>query len=193
METLHKNRIKYFFFLHFFSLLITGVVTTVMLYQKYNYGEQKKDFFYKYQKFEKKSNVLRLYSRYTGTETAFGFFAPNVKSHDYIFFEACGIFLELPYETYEGELRFNCMIGSATDYVLDEIKGKSKKTDLKQRFSDLLLQNLVSKVKQTNQLEGKCNSVEVTYKILEYPPLESNIFPKNPELISLKNWLYETE
>lgn len=193
MKNIYINRAKYFFFLHVFSLVITGVVTTAMLYQKYVYGEVKKDIFYKYKEFERNTESLRLYFRYTGTETGFGFFAPNVKSHEVLFFESCNNPLELTCETYEGSLRYDCLISSTTDYVMDEITGKEKKGSLRQQYSDLLLQNLVSKVQQINESQNDCKTVTVTYRLLEFPPLELKNIPKKPELISLKNWIYETK
>lgn len=193
MRNFYKIRFKYFFVVHILSLLITGIVSTITVYQKYTYGKVQKDFVSDYKKFEDKSPVLRSYYRYTGTETGFGFFAPNVKGQGTLFFESCGTLLDLPFETNEGNIRSNCMISSVTDYIKEELEKKDKSPTLKHKFSDLLIQNLVAKVRQVNGLDNECTMVQVNYKLVEFPPLNATVSTKQPQLFDIKTWIYETK
>jgi len=157
------------------------------------YGKQQKDIIFKYKKFEDNSRFLRTYYRYTGTETGFGFFAPQVKGQGTLFFESCGRLLGLPFETNEGNIRGNCMISGVTDYIKDELEEKYNEPTLKHRFSDLLIQNLVVKVRQVNGLDNKCKTVKVNYKLVEFPPLQARIATSEPKLFDVKTWIYETK
>lgn len=191
-DSFYKNRIKYFSIFHIVTLLITGIVSTTLASQKYRHGKEGTTFINKYKKFENKSKFLRSYYRYTGTETGFGFFAPDVKSHGEMFFESCETLLDLPFETNEGLIRGNCLITNVTEYINDDLQNDKKNT-LKQRYSDLLIQNLVAKVRQVNSLQNNCSIVKVTYKLVEFPPLQSSVSNKAPLLFDIKTWIYETK
>lgn len=193
MKKLYTYRFKYFLPIHIISLLITGITTTIIAYQKHVYGKEQEGVVYKYKVFENNSKILRNYYRYTGTETGFGFFAPSVKSHGAMFFESCDTLLNLPFETNEGNIRNHCLITSVTEYVQQELEQKEKEPTLKHRFSDLLIQNLVAKVRQINNLDNKCNTVKVEYKLVEFPPLKSTINAEAPTLFAIKTWIYETK
>jgi len=192
IKVIYTNRLKYFSFIHICTLLITGIVSTTFAAQKYMYGKERNTFINKYKKFENNSKLLRTYYRYTGTETGFGFFAPDVKSHGDMFFESCGALLDLPFETNEGNIRGNCLISNVTEYINDDLQS-GKKLTLKQRFSDLLIQNLVVKAEQVNGLKNNCKIVKVTYKLIEFPPLQSTVTTKTPLLFDIKTWIYETK
>ena len=191
MNMFFINRIKYFSFVHICTLLITGIVSTTLATQKYMYGKERNTFINKYKKFENNSKFLRIYYRYTGTETGFGFFAPDVKSHGDMFFESCGNLLNLPFETNEVSIRGNCLINNVTEYINDDLQS-GKKFTLKHRFSDLLIQNLVAKVGQVNSSKNNCKIIRVTYKLIEFPPLRSTA-TKAPLLFDIKTWIYETK
>lgn len=189
----YKNRVKYFSLFHILTLLITGIVSTTITTQKYMYGKTHDTLINKYKKFENNSKFLRTYYRYTGTETGFGFFAPDVKSHGAMFFESCGTLLDLPFETNEGNIRKNCMVTNITDYIREEIEDNDKKITIEQIFSNLLIQNLVAKIRQVNGIDQGCKTINVTYKLVQFPPLEVAEHSRKPKLFDVKNWKYETK
>ena len=190
---IYFKRIKIFFFIHSFIIFSGGVVSTILAIQKYNDNENKQNFASKIRNFENNSNLLRSYYRYTGTETGFGFFAPDVRSHGVIFFQSCGSLLSLPFLTHEGNIRVICMVSSVTEYVSDELSDTNKKPTLKHTFSDLLIQNLVANVRLINNINKNCSTVQVDYKLLEFPPLNAKVKKRNPKLFEVKKWIYETK
>lgn len=189
------NRIKIFFYIHVFSLITIGLVSTDHLYHLYH--QKKSDTFLADVQKVQQNKYFQYYYRYTGTETAFGFFAPNVRSMGLFMFDYCNKGIDINFVTNEGNARYTSLISNVTDYLADskpEGKNKSKRQILMEQYSELLLKNITAKYQSKIQLNDQnCNEVTLKYYLVEYPSLDTKSKTKkhDPILINIKNWKYE--
>jgi hypothetical protein len=183
---IYKNRLKYFTFLHVFTLILTGILTTDQLYSKYKDVETNKvlEKIYRFQY----NQISQSYYRFTGTETGFGFFAPNVKSNGFFLSEVDNSKQEILFFTNEGNSRFSTVVANSTDYLTERRK-KNKSESLK-KYNDLVIKNIAMSV--AARTTENCNKVKLSYYLIDYPSLNSIKKEDNitPNLVKIQYWNY---
>lgn len=183
---IYKNRLKYFTFFHILTLILTGIISTDQLYSKYNEVKPTKaiEKIYKFQ-----YNVFSQgYYRLTGTETGFGFFAPNVKSNGFLLPEFCNSKQDFSLLTNEGNSRFSTLVANATDYLTTRTKNKNESVN---KYNELIIKNIALSVLSRTKL--KCRDVKLSYYVIDYPSL--GLIKKEdkvilPNLIKIQSWTY---
>lgn len=181
---------KIFFFIHFFSLLLTGVVTTDDLHQRYT--NRKNDSVIKNMFGFYHTNPFYLYRKYTATETGFGFFAPNVKSNGLFIFNLCNEPIKVGFKSREGNHRYSGLVSKITSHLLINHKEKTIKDSLIDKYYNLVIQNIAAKVYSENNIND-CSKLTIEYHLIEFPPLKKSPkkVKKSPILVNLKNWKYD--
>lgn len=176
---------------------MTGIVSTDYLYHLYH-KEKPNRFVSEIHKFEQ-NNYCQYYYRYTATETAFGFFAPNVKSLGLFMFDYCNKGIDINFATNEGNTRYVSLISNITSHLTDSDKNnrtKSERELLMEQYGELLLKNVTAKYQsKIRNYDPNCKEVTLKYFLIEYPSLatKSKDLTKkhDPVLINIKNWKYE--
>lgn len=181
----YKNRLKYFTFFHVFTLILTGVISTDQLYSKYKETKPSKllEKIYRFQY----NPISQGYYRITGTETGFGFFAPNVKSNGFLLPELCNSKQDFSLYTNEGNSRFSTLVSNSTDYLTNRQKNKNESV---KKYNDLVIKNIA--LSMISRTPIKCENVKLSYYIIDYPALSSikNEDKIMPNLIKIQSWSY---
>lgn len=140
------------------------------------------------------STPSRYLSQYTGAETGFGFFAPNVLSSSVIVVEKDGK-LNMPlFSNHENELRFNNLASSLTRNMLKRLEGHEKPlqlrkavlgkyftaSDVDSAYNNLLLKNLAVPYLNTSGSHTARNVVSVKMLVYDYPSLAECAADKEP-------------
>jgi len=117
---------------------------------------------------------VRLYSYFSGTNTGYGFYAPNVKVNSTLQLEIDGQIYTPQLKTHEGNHMYQVLIGSMTNQVLSEINdpGNEDKQSLEKELNELILKNIG--VYTFTNFSGKrsCEDFKVHYCLVNYPSLE---------------------
>jgi hypothetical protein len=188
-----KNRIKYFTIIHVFTLLITGIYTTSKMYYEYALPNEKTNKLNEFTKIYSNKYSL-IYMRYTGTETGFGFFAPNVKSNGVLFGTLGNKNYSIDFNTNEGNSRLSSLFNAVTDKMLKEVvNDKDKKDDLIDKINNLIVKNIAVKLKSNLKNNNSGEIFDFTYSLFEYPPLSmiKKGIKKKLKITEVKKWSYE--
>lgn len=114
---------------------------------------------------------ISIFGKYTGFETGYGFFGPNVSS-DFIFdiyiYDENGKLIKtldkIPTQTKEGNLRLSCINNMFLNKLDDEI---NKKYD---RYLDIVMEQITKKIKED---QPKNHKVEMKMYLYEYPSIKN--------------------
>jgi len=158
------------FFLHLgFIFLNSAVITREIFVSFFDKKASKTDLFL--------SDLIRslpfkLYGRFSGCETGYGFFGFNVRSTGFLMTEACGKAYNPEFRTFEGEIRYECLRSNFIDYVdvfEKEKSGPGPQDSIREEYLDLLIKSNASFVLRGVSLP--CDSVTTGFYVLETPRL----------------------
>lgn len=113
---------------------------------------------------------IDIFGKYTGFETGYGFFGPNVAS-DFIFeiriYDENGNLLkeldEIPTNSKEGKLRLSCM----NNMFLDKLDNIDERHD---RYLDIVMKQVAIKIKKDHP---KSHKVELKMFLYDYPSIKN--------------------
>jgi len=116
-------------------------------------------------------NVPMLYyGKFTGTESGYGFFAPNIKSGGIIAGDCDGKKIYARFNNFETAMRFSILSSRVTDYLITSIdSADSLNTKLKERYYNLVFKNIAVKI--YNQNHCKQDTLYMSYNMITYPTL----------------------
>ncbi len=129
--------------------------------------------------------------RYTGTETGYGFFAPNVRSNGLLIGETDMVLKEPPFLSFEGRNRFTTLSSQITEQMLKSIEDTIPRTlDIIakkwENYYTLILNSITQKTYQG--ISVKSDSLTLSYNLIDYPPLKIASSAKSviPNLLKIK-------
>lgn len=93
--------------------------------------------FDKFLEIKAKAIIPNLYSKYSGINTGYGFFAPNVKGTGFITIDSCGRDVRLRMDTYEGAVRLSTFHSNLLDDILKR-KNDTKMDTFRNALYDLI-------------------------------------------------------
>jgi hypothetical protein len=136
-----------------------------------------------------KNYFIRTYLRFSGTETGYGFFAPNVKSGGAVLAKINKNTIVPEFNSFEGTLRYNCLSSEILDYVYKK-KNTTSKNIVKERYQELVLKNIATKLLNSNSTLS--DSITVSFGIIKFPSLEEARQGMNviPTLLKCKELKY---
>lgn len=166
-------------------VVATSMVTTSDSYYSFYYGDDKS---YQESTLYKIANgiitfpPIRIFSRYSGFDTGYGFFAPNVASDFVILFKVYDeqgkqvkILENLPFKTKEGFIRFS----NVHSIYLDKIEGEI--SPLWNRYLDIILEQMAVSVKKANCMASCC--LEAELYLYDFPEMQQHREGKTHQLI----------
>jgi hypothetical protein len=166
-------------------IIATSIVTTSDSYYGFYYGNDKS---YQEKTLYKIANSIitfppiRIFSKYSGFDTGYGFFAPNVASDFVILFKVYDeqgkqvkILENLPFKTKEGFIRFS----NVHSIYLDKIEGEI--SSLWDRYLDIILEQMAVSVKKMNCMASCC--LEVELYLYDFPEMQQHRNGKKHQLI----------
>lgn len=158
-------------------IIINIVLITVCLFSMMSelegyysfYKKEKPNIANRLQKFCE-MEPINIFGKYTGFETGYGFFGPNVSS-DFIFdihvYDENGKLMKtldkIPAKTKEGNLRLSCI----NNMFLDKLDEIDKKYD---RYLDIIMEQIAKKIKKD---QPKNYKVEMKMYLYEYPSIKN--------------------
>lgn len=155
-------------------VIATSVVTTSDSYHSFYYGNDKsyqEKLFYKIADAVVSFPPVRTFSKYTGFDTGYGFFAPNVASDFVILFKIYDeqgkqikILENLPFKTKEGFIRFSNVHSIYLDKFEDEISPTWN------CYLDIILKQMVISVKKANCVDACC--VDAELYLYDFPEMK---------------------
>lgn len=187
------NRLKYFAFFHIGVLIFMGVTSTNYIYSVYHNRVPTNKVILLMDKCLSFS-FAKYYTRYTGTETGFGFFAPNVRSFGTMMGKTCSKKFQVQFKSVEGSMRLNCMLTTVTDKLLQDTKMKTKQDTLFEKYNELLIKSIATNsFNNFNYRTDSCKTIQLQYYLVEYPSLKIiNSSKKSAPYLQLINtWSYE--
>jgi len=110
------------------------------------------------------------YGKLTGTETGYGFFAPNIKSNGIIIGDCDGKKIYPRFTNFEAMMRFSILSSRVTDYLISS----DESADVRDKETKVKFYNLVFKsiaVKLYNQNKCRHDTMFMSYSIIEFPAL----------------------
>jgi hypothetical protein len=186
---------KLFFLLH---LLVIACVSSYMSIDSYcAFYDQKvpSNVFVKGMRKTLESTAFEVYGKYTGAETGYGFYAPNVISGGFLEFTKNGERMKLPIHNYENSIRFMNLSTSFVQQALRSLENREKRMEklaqaltagpdemelilkevdeiktncLDSAFFDLLARNMSTKFMKDF---ASNDTLSVKLKIYDYPTL----------------------
>ena len=138
------------------------------------------------------SSPAQKYSFFSGIDTGYGFYAPNVKVGATLQIEANGKLFLPKLQTHEGNHMMRVLVGGMTNQILEsmerpETQQDSLSSSMEAELNELFLKNIgVYTILNTEGLEN-CTDFKVHYCLVNYPSLEDHIAgPATPELARVK-------
>jgi hypothetical protein len=137
---------------------------------------------------------FRYYTRWTGTETGYGFFSPSVRSRGYIEVMTCGEKFYPKFKSLEANNRYMSMSTSISEHFFSnsqENNSLQEHNTNKDDYFNLIYKNIATKLIN----EVKCFSGEATinYTLIDYPTLERLKYNKQVALIKIQEITYENK
>jgi hypothetical protein len=189
---------KLFLFLtlfHFFIIIVISIQSSWKSIYEFYYGKDslKISFPYKAVYFAKESPIVNLYSSFTGLDTGYGFFAPNVSSICNIEFEFYDVhnvlkkrMLFLPFNSREGYSRYSTFLGIFQDKMHKTVGEANKNNHIK--YLDVVIKSVSRNLLVQNKSYYK---VRANLYLYNYPTLmqhNAGTFPSN-RVIPLESFI----
>jgi len=116
-------------------------------------------------------NVPMLYyGKFSGTESGYGFFAPNIKSGGIIAGDCDGKKIYARFNNFETAMRFSILSSRITDYLITRTDSTdSLNINLKEKYYNLVFKNIAVKI--YNQNRCRQDTLYMSYNIIAYPSL----------------------
>ncbi|OJW83615.1 MAG: hypothetical protein BGO69_04775 [Bacteroidetes bacterium 46-16] len=176
-----------FVFLHFAIIIYNNVIVEEQTLISYFSGEKKAGSAYKFlNKIPFLGNSFSAYTAYTGTETGYGFYAPNVSSQTILLFtskDSVGniISVQTP-KFHSAEALQRCF--SAFDVFLDKLEIKNKNSE---RLLNAILKSMALWVLETNKGCRKVDADLLIYNLPKTSEIQNN---KPANYIKLSHYEY---
>jgi hypothetical protein len=132
---------------------------------------------------------LALYASVAGTDTGYGFYAPNVKSEAMVLLEVEGNTFEPKLNSHEGNHMFNVLVGSMTNQIIEDagkIAKSEKESSTEAKLNELILKNIgIYAIAKAGYQD--CKEFKIHYCILDYPLLaDAALGHTEPTIIKAK-------
>lgn len=162
------TKIKILFWgFHLVTILLISVNSTVSSYSEFYYSKtaDKIPYFKKINEVVN-SDLIRVYSQFTGTETGYGFFAPNVSSEFIVRYkwtdkEGEHVCLNPKINSSAGIIKY----ASGLSLYLDELEKDKITADYRKAITKCILNHFVT----NNKISGK---VKVEILLYDFPTIE---------------------
>jgi hypothetical protein len=187
---------KYFFLLHLLLVILYNIVMTIDSYSKFSKDKSFNSISNNISKFTN-LKMIKLYSRYTGSSTGFGFYAPNVLSSGFLSFTDEDKTYAFSFKNHENTIRYLSLNTVILQNALEAMdRDTSKKTEINEIldkkyleidsvYTDIMLKNLTSHFYTDTNIS---KAINLKFLIYHYPSLEEmNKFKIEPmgEFITL--------
>ena len=179
-----KIILKYVLIINLILVCIHSIFSTIET--SYDFYELKKPEHKVYQYVEKfiTSNLISTYSKYTGANTGYGFFAPNVLSSCTVYINDFGKKYEIRVRNMENYNRISTLYSQLLTHELDKKNKNTEKENMKleERYNELLYKAILSYHKSIFQLSNN-----VSLKLDLYNFVDLKHFKKDSCNASLLN------
>lgn len=193
---IHLQFWRYFLILHLVLIVLYNIVLTIDSYSKFS-KNAKFNYLKDYISMFTNIKMIKIYSRYSGASTGFGFYAPNVLSSGFLSFTEKDKGYSFSFSNHENTIRYlslnSIILQNALENIDKDTTNNKKITEILDKkylkidsvFNDIMLKNLTSHFyKDTNV----SRTINLKFLIYHYPSLEeislSKIKPKG-EFITL--------
>ena len=182
-----------------FAIFHIGIILVVSLYSSYTtvcdfYHKPKNPWLHSVMFSFFDFKPIQVYCRYTGTETGYGFFAPNVRSGGSVTVQLNGKNMFPQFNSLEGQIRFSGLSGELIENLLtpvDTMEMHAREISIvKNKYHEILFKNIA--VKMANESHQSVDSVMICYNLVRFPTLtdaREGRFDK-PRLYKLKELKY---
>ncbi len=119
------------------------------------------------------TKFIDTYGSFSGCNTGYGFFAPNVRSTGTIQFENGNNTYYPKFKTNEAENRFSVFVDKISDFLLEdeeEKKVKNKNDSVKVKYYNLLYKAVAARLFNENMCNNKVSYI--SYNLYDYPSLQ---------------------
>ena len=167
------KKYAFFVFASFYILCIVfnSVCSTYIVSCDY-YGVKKNNLFVASLHWFLRIESVRVFTHLTGSDSGYGYFAPNVKSNGLLMTEACGQKLVPQFNSFEARIRYRSITSRLIDDVLsnrDTTGMNPAKLKLEKDYNNLVYKNIALKLLNDNHCTD--DSMRVSYNIIVLPSL----------------------
>jgi len=191
MSKVHHYLQIFIFFLVLSTVLIVSITSTFESYYSFYYENKNYEpsTLYKITDNIYSSSALHLFTTYTGLDTGYGFFAPNVASSFLFIFEIYDekgdlvkIQQNIPLQSKEGFVRFTTM----NSLYLDTLNENTTETYTK--YLDLIGKQLTQYIYKQYPSSYTVQTNLYLYDFPQLKTLKGNKKPNHPSLIQIKEY-----
>jgi hypothetical protein len=129
-----------FFSIHVLFLGLNGLEAFYLTISEID-KKIKSDLIESYLRVKRKIKIPSIYSKYTGINTGYGFFSPNVKGTGFIALNSCDQEIQLDLLTFEGKIRMTTFNSNMLDDILTR-KNESRMDTFRNSLHDLIYYQL---------------------------------------------------
>lgn len=181
-----------FFGFHIFLVIsVAGISAYDSFVQFYKINTVDREaYFYSFFSRIINSDFCRFYAQLSGTDTGYGFYAPNVKAGAVVQLEIDNNIFLPTLDTHEGNHMLNTLIGGMTNRIIEqseETQVKHEELNLETRLNELCLKNIAIYFASKGIIPNDTQEFKLHYCIVLYPSLADHV-PGNttPEIVRVK-------